>query len=468
VKVVKAKGGRNERLIVTALITNRAVLGAVAAQWNGKLFQSRWANIVAGWCVKHYEKFRKPPGTKIQSLFERWADAHSKDKDTVGLVGAFLSDLSGAYASRKKEVDPEYTIDLAKEFFERVRLDTLKEEIGGLLDEGDVKEAWRRVENLKRVDLGLGGAFNPLKDMEAVRRAFEEVSEPLITYPGALGEFFGDSLERQGFIAFFGREKIGKSTVLFDVAYRALQQGRKVAIFQLGDLSQGQTIRRIYARLCRRPFKATKPGQVVKVPNYLAPPSTPDGLPDIRHDEKRWDGPLDFKLGEKKAKKMFKKLGDTWRLSCHAARTLSVPAVESTLDNWERTQGFKPDVIVFDYAELFAANGKDAYDREAINANWIGMSSIRLSRHCLVVTASQTNADSYEAELLSMKNFSEDKRKHSHVTGTVGLNQTDDEKAAGVYRLQWLTGRDWEYSTSKVVYTAGCAAIQHPFMFSTF
>lgn len=87
-KVEKDRNGRNERMIVTGLITNRAVLGAVAALWDGKLFQSRWANEVAGWCVEHYRRFRKPPGTKIQSLFDRWAVKNSKDKDTVGLVGS--------------------------------------------------------------------------------------------------------------------------------------------------------------------------------------------------------------------------------------------------------------------------------------------------------------------------------------------------------------------------------------------
>jgi hypothetical protein len=191
----------------------------------------------------------------------------------------------------------------------------------------------------------------------------------------------------------------------------------------------------------------------------------------VRHDEKSWKEVLDIELAKRKAAKMRKKYGNSFRLSCHPARTLSVPGMASVLDRWEQNEGFKPDVVVCDYAELFASSdpkavGADA--RESINANWIGLATLRLAKHYLIITATQTNADSYDSELISMKNFSEDKRKHSHVTGAIGLNQKDEEKAAGVYRLNWLVGRDWEYSTKKVVYVAGSPAIQSPFMFSTF
>ena len=129
------------------------------------------------------------------------------------------------------------------------------------------------------------------------------------------------------------------------------------------------------------------------------------------------------------------------------------------------------DVLVHncDYAELFAAlDGKSTGDREQVNQTWLALASLRLAKHYLIVTATQTDADSYDSELITMKNFSEDKRKHSHMTGSFALNQTDEEKELGLYRMNWLTGRDWAYSSSKFVYVAGCAATQDPWMFSTF
>jgi hypothetical protein len=85
-----------------------------------------------------------------------------------------------------------------------------------------------------------------------------------------------------------------------------------------------------------------------------------------------------------------------------------------------------------------------------------------------VVTATQTDADSYDAKVLKRGNFSEDKRKYAHVTGMVGINQTDREKAEGLYRLNWVVLRELEFSESKCVWTAGCLAIGNPAIVSTF
>lgn len=471
-KVTEAKGGRNERLILTGVITSSAVCGAVAQVWDGKLFSARWSNIIAGWCVAHYRKFRKPPGKKIQSLFDRWADANPKDRDTTELVSAFLADLSRAYAGRKKEVDPEYTIDLAKEYFERVKLENLREEIGGLVQDGDVKEALRRVTNLRPVEIGLESWSNPFTDLSAVKSAFEEMSDPMITFPPDTGlrAFFGDSLEREGFVVIFAPEKRGKSQFLLDLAWRGMEQGRRVAMFQLGDLSKKQFYRRWYARAAGRPNRATLPGRHVLVPEFMGPPSVEGGLPDIRHAEKRWEEDMPFALAQKKAGAILKRLGgaDGFRLSVHPARTLTIDRAGEILDRWERQDGWVADVVVFDYAELFAPLDGKAETRDQINATWIGMASLRLRRRCLVVTATQTDAASFETELLTMSNFSEDKRKFSHVSGGFGLNQSAQEKALGVYRLNWLVGRDWEYDSNKCLYVAGCAATQNPMMFSTF
>lgn len=470
-KLTRAGGGRNERLIVTGLITNRAVLAAVSELWDGKLFSSRWANIVTGWCVDYYRKFRKPPARRVESLFDRWAAKNERDKDTVGLVSSFLTDLNAEYKTRRRDVDPDYVADLAREYFDRVRLDALKEEIAGLIDDGDIKEAWRRVGAVRPVELGTGGGpVRPLADRQGMKRAFEVKDDVLITYPGALGEFFGDALAREGLIAVHAPEKRGKSTILLELMFQAMTLGRKVAMFQLGDLSKVQFDRRFYARVCRRPFFATKPGRMEKIPEFLAPPTTGDGLPDIRHVEKRWETNLSEGFAAKRVAKLRKKHGrDAFRLSVHPARTLSVHGMQNILTRWEEQDGWKPDVVVCDYAELFAAlDGKSTGDREQVNQTWLALASLRLAKHYLIITATQTDADSYDSELITMKNFSEDKRKHSHVTGSFALNQTDEEKELGLYRMNWLTGRDWAYNSSKFVYAAGCAAIQSPWMFSTF
>ena len=101
--------------------------------------------------------------------------------------------------------------------------------------------------------------------------------------------------------------------------------------------------------------------------------------------------------------------------------------------------------------------------RDKINETWKQMRSLSQKYHCLVVTATQADAASYETDLIRRRNFSEDKRKYAHVTGMIGINQKDpEEKEKEVMRLNWLKLRDGLYSETRCVYIAGCLSIANP------
>ena len=57
------------------------------------------------------------------------------------------------------------------------------------------------------------------------------------------------------------------------------------------------------------------------------------------------------------------------------------------------------------------------------NEIWKNLRALSQSRNCLVLTATQADAKSYEKNVLTMSNYSEDKRKFAHVTAMYGLNQ---------------------------------------------
>jgi len=125
--------------------------------------------------------------------------------------------------------------------------------------------------------------------------------------------------------------------------------------------------------------------------------------------------------------------------------------------------------IVIDYADILAPPIKNAVEsRDQINATWKMMSKMRQELHCLVVTATQADADSYDADILKRSNFTDDRRKHDHVTAMLGINQTSVEKERGIYRLNWLDRRGEAYSEREVCYTAGCLDIADPFIKSWF
>jgi replicative DNA helicase len=139
--------------------------------------------------------------------------------------------------------------------------------------------------------------------------------------------------------------------------------------------------------------------------------------------------------------------------------------VERTLDLWS-LEGWAPDVVVIDYADLLAPlNNKDD-SRNQINANWIAMSSLRIKLDCCLVTATQSDANSFKTDILDRSNFADDRRKFDHVTAMVGINQKDTEKDDCIQRLNVLAVRDDAFVESRCVHVAGCMATNRPAMFS--
>jgi hypothetical protein len=122
------------------------------------------------------------------------------------------------------------------------------------------------------------------------------------------------------------------------------------------------------------------------------------------------------------------------------------------LDDWERSDGFVPDVILIDYVDIMAAESKTEF-RHQENEKWLRLRGLSTSRHALVVTATQADAKSYTSDTLSIANFSEDKRKFAHVTAMYGLNQDRHgrEKELGIMRLNQLVVRESEFSVNNQV-----------------
>ncbi|KKK61364.1 hypothetical protein LCGC14_3015050, partial [marine sediment metagenome] len=71
----------------------------------------------------------------------------------------------------------------------------------------------------------------------------------------------------------------------------------------------------------------------------------------------------------------------------------------------------------------------------------------------------QSDAASYGVRTQTMRNFSNDKRKMAHVTGMLGLNQGEKEKALCVMRLNWVVLRESPYQMRQCLYVGQCLAL---------
>ena len=455
---IEKKNANEERRILIGMIVDSIVLARIGAKWQGNMFRSRWANIIAKWCLDYHKKYEEAPLGQIEGLYESWADK-SKDKELITLVDKFLNSLSEEYEELKEESNSDYIIDVAGIYFNKVQIEQLMEHLEGDLDVSDVEGATAKLTSYNQVEMGVGAGIDVLHDREAMQEAFEEKQQGLIPYHGALGKFFGNAFGRDCFVSFMGPEGRGKSFWLQDVAYRALLARKKVVFFTVGDMSQNQIMRRFLIRIAKCPLYP----KVIDYPVLIGEDDDEDI--EVEFEEKRFREKLNWKVSYKACKKLMKRKVKSkqsyLKLSCHPNSTLSVSGIHSLLQSWSLID-WVPDVIVIDYADILNMDKHGVEGRDRINETWKQLRGLSQIYHCLVVTATQSDADSYDTTLIRRRNFSEDKRKFAHVTGMVGLNQLEEEKGMGLFRLNWLKLRDEDYRESRCVYVAGCLALANP------
>lgn len=467
---VESREGSRERRVLCGMVLNETILGRIAPLWKGEEFASKWGNIIGGWCVAYYKNYQKAPGKEVTSLYESWRTKNRFDDETIQTLESVLEILSEeAETSMDDYSNADFLLDQAVDYFNFVRADKTKREIEGSLDLGDTKEALARYAGFRPIELSAQAGSDLFLDEEEVRDTFNvDLLDPLVLYKGALGRMLNPYLVRDSFISFVGPEKSCKSFMLQDLAFRAMIQRRRVAYFEVGDMSRRQVKRRFLTRAARHPIHSDRWPFTVRYPISISKG------PEIAHVEYKtlnFDRPLD---GERAWKTCVQTMQETvkskrsfFRLSVHPNSTINVEGIRAILESWD-LEGWVPDVIILDYADILAAPSGRMDRREAIDVTWKQLRSLSTEKHALVATATQANANSYNKRTLDRSNFSESKTKNAHITLMAGINQTMEEKEAGIIRINIIVGRDREFSPRRCVHVATCLPLAMPTVCSTF
>lgn len=461
--------GSNERSILIGMITDDKLMARISTQWRKDLFSSKWSNVVSSLCQRYFQKYGKAPGKQIESMFQTWSEKQ-RDESTINMVEKFLGSLSEEYKSKDKN-NPEYLLDLARQHFNKVRLAKLVELVEGDLHHGEINEALSRLATFSESALDDSTSIDVLQDMNALENAFDKKTDVLVKYSGALGRFFEDHLCRDGFVAFQGPEKFGKSFWLYDVAWRGVIQRRKVAYFVIGDMSEHQVLKRIASRATKHPYriKGGFPGEVAYPISLMRDEETRKMV--VEFEQRKFKKAVSWKEAWKTFQKIQARLQtkrSLFKLSCHPSMGVSVKDIESILKTWEYGGWGTPDIVVIDYADNLAMPSGVTEYRNQINVNWKQMRALSQSLHALVVTATQADIGASQNETQTRQNFSEDKRKYAEVTAMFGINRTIEERMKGISRLNCLVMRDSEMVETQCVNVAGCYAIASPAIRSCF
>jgi replicative DNA helicase len=114
-------------------------------------------------------------------------------------------------------------------------------------------------------------------------------------------------------------------------------------------------------------------------------------------------------------------------------------------------EGFFPDIIIIDYADVMAPSEKTDY-RNQIDGIWKRLRALAQKRKAVVFTASQTNRGAISREV-ETEDVAEDIRKIAHVTSMISISKTKYCKKNSLAIYSQLAVREGKPETRKVIAT---------------
>jgi replicative DNA helicase len=143
--------------------------------------------------------------------------------------------------------------------------------------------------------------------------------------------------------------------------------------------------------------------------------------------------------------------GDHLRIKAYPAYSANLETIKRDLNVLEMTEGFIPVVIIIDYADILAPENKRIEGRDRYDETWKMLKNMAATRHCLVVTASQSNKKTLEKKDTKIVDVAEDIRKVAHVDAMYSLSQTPDEKDNGIMRISVVAHRWKDFNENSQV-----------------
>jgi len=237
---------------------------------------------------------------------------------------------------------------------------------------------------------------------------------------------------------------------LIDCGIEALKNGLNVVFYSL-EMSRTNMIKRIWKALS---------GQVTEDTELTIPYFTEDGSKWVIENKttlKKASSILEIEKKQKSLKRMFR--GGSFKVFAEPAYSLTVESLETKLDDLVH-DGFMPDVIIIDYADIMMPSDRSAELRNQLDGIWKRLRAMAQKRKAVVFTASQTNRGAISREV-EAEDVAEDIRKLAHVTSMVSISKTKYCKENSLAIFSQLAVREGEPEMRKVIATQ-CLALGRP------
>ena len=473
----------SEKKILIGMIVSTEYLHKIIHMADLKYFVLDYSRHIVRWVLEYYKKYKEAPSKHIQDIFN--TEKENLKEAEADLIEEFLSALSDEF-ERDSKFNVDYLIDRTVKYFDERSLVVLSENIQSCVGAGKIEKAKELLQGHRVVAKNTSQWVNPFEE-NFVAEVYKthlspepdvDLNENLFKMPGKLGDLMG-MFKRGWLISYLAPRKRGKTFFLQETAIQAATNKLNVAVFSL-EMSKlgfaGRLIQRITAMGeetlyyypvfdCLRNQDGScsrkESSKIVSIDNKTIEFDESIGhvaCTKCRGNKKfvpvTWFEKIKRPImTEKKlvrgAKGFRFSYGDRVRVKIYPSFSANLTNIISDLDLLEYTEGFIPDVVLIDYADILAPEDRRSDQNTRIDETWKMMKQISEMRHCAVFTATQGNRRSGETKNTKANDVSWDIRKNDHVDAQYTLSQTVEEKKRGAIRIANSLHRWQEFDENK-------------------
>jgi len=486
-----------EKDLMIGLIADTRFCREVMPSVKKDLLQVDQFKVILDWIQDYYKKYDEAPKENIEKIYI--AKRQELDQALGDNIEIFLRTLSKKLEGMES-FNTDYYSDESIKYLKERNLQVLLSRAQGLIDIGNVDEAEQVFSTYRKVARTTSKWINPLSK-EFVESVLFKEEEYLFQFPGAVGALLG-KLKRKQLVAVLAPMKRGKTWWMLEALWLLASNHLKAVLISL-EMDEEEIGSRSFKRITGMDYEKEE----ITIPvfdclrnqknrcNLPIRESNSDGLPLDELDMppaysekynhtpcsacrdkkdgnfipgiwyvKRTSPKIDYSNLTSTLKSFEESFGDNIRIISYPMNTANISDVKRDLDLLEYTEGFVPDGIVLDYADILGPEDSRLVGRDSINQTWKMLKNLAQERNSLVITATQSNRGSMDRRRVKPTDTSEDIRKLAHVNLMVSLNQTPREKRRGLMRLGVSVARGVEFDELQEVLVVQELSIGQPFL----
>lgn len=390
---------------------------------------------VASQLYDFIDKYKKPPKQHLPDLLEH--KLRSKTKREADLY----ADMVEAIDEASKTINAEYVMTQVETFITRQSLRSVAVQLTKALQqdsEAGLEEAQELIAKANTASLKVFDPGLRLSDIKRVIREIRTVNEAFLTgIPELDRRGFGPT--RKELMLYISDTKKGKTWFLIMLAKVAVMNRLKVLHISL-EMSEGRGAQRYLQAL----FSIAKRDEKVRVTRFkkdkmgrLSDWEDETVRPRLSFDDPDIDRKLEKLLG-KWANRILKNI----IIKEFPTGQLSLGQFEAYLDNLEVSEGFTPDLIVFDYPDLMKIEATNV--RASLDEIYKGLRGVAVKRNCAMAAVSQSHRAAAGKKMVRSENVAEAYSKIAHSDLVITYSQTEEEYKFGLARLAVTAGRNDE------------------------